>query len=291
MGCNASKVSPHPVDGEPPEMTRQRKAILKAKGRWIAKHLLFPALAAAAKPEPGWQLPKLTAEQQAEWEEKKELIAEQIAEPNTMWDRLGASVLKLALADTKLVDAAWLAALADAGGVLPRCQDLPAEAVVTYEEMQALFAGVAVLVISYPWVRAAFEPTAPPPRTLIRSLSLCMWQLDADHPDKNGLQLRKLAFVLKAAAKEAAHHGFKFGVFWDYCACAAAPSNPRPNAPHRLSPSPLSRARPQAAAALPRGLRQGRGRPDRRGKGHLWPRLEGHQRVLWLRADESSSGR
>ena len=29
-----------------------------------------------------------------------------------------------------------------------------------------------------------------------------MWQLDADHPDKNGLQLRKLAFVLKAAAME-----------------------------------------------------------------------------------------
>ena len=63
-----------------------------------------------------------------------------------------------------------------------------------------------------------------------------MWQLDADHPDKNGLQLRKLAFVLKAAAKYAAEHGYKFGVFWDYCACAAAPSNLQPNAPHRLSP-------------------------------------------------------
>ena len=135
MGCNASKVSPHPVDGEPPEMTRQRKAILKAKGRWIAKHLLFPALAAAAKPEPGWQLPKLTKKQQTEWKKKKERIAKQIAEPNTEWDQLGCSVLKLALADTKLVDAAWLAALADAGGVLPRCQDLPAEAIVTYEEM------------------------------------------------------------------------------------------------------------------------------------------------------------
>ena len=85
-------------------------------------------------------------------EEKKERIAEQIAKPNTRWDRLGASVLKLALADTKLVDAAWLAALADAGGVLPRCQDLPAEAVVTYEEMAKGGYDVAVLVISYPWV-------------------------------------------------------------------------------------------------------------------------------------------
>ena len=73
-----------------------------------------------------------------------------------------------------------------------------------------------------------------------------MWQLDADHPDKNGLQLRKLAFVLKAVAQAAAERGYKFGVFWDYCACAAAPSNLRPNAhltgsllaplsrPHRL---------------------------------------------------------
>ena len=72
-----------------------------------------------------------------------------------------------------------------------------------------------------------------------------MWQLDADHPDKNGLQLRKLAFVLKAAAKEAAERGYKFGVFWDYCACAAAPSNsPAQCTPHQLHPRPsLSRAR------------------------------------------------
>ena len=49
-------------DAEPVAEARKRR-------EWIAKH--FPALAAAAKPEPGWQLPKLTAEQQAEWEEKK----------------------------------------------------------------------------------------------------------------------------------------------------------------------------------------------------------------------------
>merc|ERR1712185_264996 len=115
------------------EARKLRERLREWLREWSAKH--FPALTAAAKPEPGWQLPKLTAEQQAEWEEKKQRIAKQIARPNTGWDKLGASVLKLALADTKLVDAAWLAALADAGGVLPRCQDLPAEAVVTYEEM------------------------------------------------------------------------------------------------------------------------------------------------------------
>ena len=72
-----------------------------------------------------------------------------------------------------------------------------------------------------------------------------MWQLDADHPDKNGLQLRKLAFVLKAAAKFAAERGFKFGVFWDYCACAAAPVEPRgPMHTPPASPSPLPLAHP-----------------------------------------------
>ena len=73
-----------------------------------------------------------------------------------------------------------------------------------------------------------------------------MWQLDADHPDKNGLQLRKLAFVLKAAAKEAAERGYKFGVFWDYCACAAAPVEPRrPNA----HPTGFTLAAPSRAPA------------------------------------------
>ena len=45
-------------------------------------------------------------------------------------------VLKRALADTVLVDAAWLARLADAGDILPRCQDLPEGARVTLEEME-----------------------------------------------------------------------------------------------------------------------------------------------------------
>ena len=77
-----------------------------------------------------------------------------------------------------------------------------------------------------------------------------MWQLDADHPDKNGLQLRKLAFVLKAAAKEAAEGGYKFGVFWDYCACAGRAVEPAAQCTPPASPSPLALA-PQAAAALP----------------------------------------
>ena len=74
------------------------------------------------------------------------------------WDEVGdgkpnASVLKRALADTVLVDAAWLARLADAGDILPRCQDLPEGARVTLEEMEQWTSSftVGVLVISYPW--------------------------------------------------------------------------------------------------------------------------------------------
>eukprot|EP00964_Phaeocystis_antarctica_P107190 scaffold71951_cov70-Phaeocystis_antarctica.AAC.1 len=74
------------------------------------------------------------------------------------WDEVGtdkpnASALKATLADTVLVDAAWLAQLADAGGVLPRCQDLPLDARVTLEEMEKWKDKytVGVLVISYPW--------------------------------------------------------------------------------------------------------------------------------------------
>ena len=74
-----------------------------------------------------------------------------------------ASALKRALADTVLVDAAWLAQLADAGGVLPRCQDLPEGARVTLEEMEMWIDPftVGVLVISYPW-------WAPPHSTLTK---------------------------------------------------------------------------------------------------------------------------
>ena len=72
--------------------------------------------------------------------EETELIAAQLAKPS-YWDEVGpnkpnASALKAALADTVLVDAAWLARLADAGDILPRCQDLPEGARVTLEEME-----------------------------------------------------------------------------------------------------------------------------------------------------------
>ena len=66
------------------------------------------------------------------------------------WDRIGAGSLKKALDDTSLIDAAFLANLADSGGILPRWQDVPPEAVVSLEEMEAWTDTytVAVLVVS-----------------------------------------------------------------------------------------------------------------------------------------------
>ena len=101
--------------------------------------------------------PPLTAEQLAEKQEEAELIAAQLAKPS-YWDEVGpgkpnASALKAALADTVLVDAAWLARLADEGGILPRCQDLPPGARVTLEEMEKWQdpRTLGVLGISCPW--------------------------------------------------------------------------------------------------------------------------------------------
>ena len=122
-------------------------------------------------------------------------------EPNSKWDKMGASSLKKALLNTDLVDAGWLADLADRGGILPRNQEVPAEAKVSLAEMEAWGDNwtVGVLIISYPW-------------------------LTRDHPDPHGEQLRKIAFVLKAFADKARkYEKCRVGVFWDYT------SLPQPN--------------------------------------------------------------
>ena len=79
------------------------------------------------------------------------MAASEVALPESKWDEMGCSSLKRALLDTTLVDAAWLADLADAGGILPRCQDVPEAAKVSLAEMEAWgYASftVGVLVIS-----------------------------------------------------------------------------------------------------------------------------------------------
>ena len=114
--------------------------------------------------EPAGPAPPLTAKQLAKKKKEAELIAAQLEKPS-YWDEVGtdkpnASALKVALAVSVLVDAAWLVRLAKKRGVLPRCQDLPPGARVTLEEMENWSANrtnrntVGVLVISVPMVGA-----------------------------------------------------------------------------------------------------------------------------------------
>ena len=114
----------------------------------------------ASSIEPAGPALPLTAKQLVEKKNEAGVIAAQLAKPSS-WDERGASALKAALADTVLVDAAWLVRLAKKRGVLPRCQDLPPGARVTLEEMEKWTHDftVGVLVISYPW-------WAPPLSTL-----------------------------------------------------------------------------------------------------------------------------
>ena len=112
----------------------------------------------ASSIDPAGPAPPHTAKQLAKKKKEADLIAAQLAKPS-YWDEVGwhkpnASALKAALADTVLVDAAWLVRLAKKRGVLPRCQDLPPGARVTLEEMEKWTCQghtVGVLVISYPW--------------------------------------------------------------------------------------------------------------------------------------------
>ena len=103
--------------------------------------------------------PTLTAKQLARKKKEAKSIVKQLRKPS-YWDEVGpdkpnTSALKAALADTVLVDAAWLARLANEGGILPRSQDLPPGARVTLEEMEKWRdpsgSTLGVLVISYPW--------------------------------------------------------------------------------------------------------------------------------------------
>ena len=69
-------------------------------------------------------------------------------------------------------------------------------------------------------------------------------RLDADHPDRNGEQLRKIAPVLKLFAEYAKEYGGKVGVFIDYCSLPQ-----RSRASHRAGAAAAEAARAAAKAA------------------------------------------
>ena len=90
------------------------------------------------------------------------------------------------------------------------------------------------------------------PKQLTASARLGAHRLDADHPDKDGLQLRKIAKVLKLFDKEAKEKygaGCKVGVFLDYVSM-----------PQRSRGSPEDDRTPEELATFKRSL-QVRRRP------------------------------
>ena len=98
---------------------------------------------------------------------------------------------------------------------------------------------------------AALDPCIDPPVAPALSArgsspAALAHRLDADHPDKNGLQLRKIAKVLKAfdeEAKEEYGAGCKVGVFLDYVSM-----------PQRSRGSPVDDRTPEELATFKRSL-------------------------------------
>lgn len=122
----------------------------------------------------------------------------------SQWIHCGGQALESMLADTDLIDAQYLVALGEAGGVVPSWQECPREAFITVQSLWQLrcwgFINLPVLVLSYPW-------------------------LDREHPDRLGEQLKRLVGVLRAfiaKAKEYGRHA-TVGVLWDYMSLPQKP--------------------------------------------------------------------
>ena len=114
-------------------------------------------------------------------------------------------MLEPLLEHTDLVDVNYLIALGEAGGVIPRWQDLPDCARINTANVWRLrcwdrnFA-LSVLVLSYPW-------------------------LDRDPPDRLGETLRRILPILRALREKARQYGTHgtVGVLWDYMSLPQRP--------------------------------------------------------------------
>jgi hypothetical protein len=123
---------------------------------------------------------------------------------NGLWDQFGGSQVEELLDDVDLVDGRWLVDLAEAGGVVPRGQDVPPSARIRRQGAWRLsfswheYDSLPVLVLSYPW-------------------------LDKEHPDRLGEQLRRVAPFLRALLSACASEHGTVGVMWDFCSLPQAP--------------------------------------------------------------------
>lgn len=108
-------------------------------------------------------------------------------------------MIEALLEHTNLIDIAYLIKLAETGGTVPRCQDVPENVKIGKHNMWRLMSwpeqySLPVLVLSYPW-------------------------LDRAHPDRLGAQLVQMLPILKLFFERAKSKGSKHGtvgVFMDY---------------------------------------------------------------------------
>ena len=176
MGCSATKQGPSKADKESFPAVRKGETYIVTLTKKQKKAL---AEAATAQEKVAAAADAATAEEKAK-------------NGNAY---TGLRPLEPLLASIDLIDAAYLIALGEAGGVVPRWQDVPAAARINAASVWRLrrYDGVPILVLSYPW-------------------------LDRHHPDKHGATLRRILPILRACREQALNSGVHctFGVFWDY---------------------------------------------------------------------------
>jgi hypothetical protein len=129
----------------------------------------------------------------------------------TPWEVQGGKELEPPLASgaVALIEARWLIALAEGGGVLPSRQALPPEALLTLLQLQAsagLEAQLPIVCISHPW-------------------------LTEEHPDPDGVYLRKAGRALRLLVDNDPLNG-SHAVFHAFCSlhqpCRDEDGLPRP---------------------------------------------------------------
>lgn len=150
------------------------------------------ALAAAARAQA-----HVAARAAAATEEEKNRVA-------YYYDAFGGAKVEALLDDIDLIDVAYMISIAEAGGTVPRWQDVPPAARINRTnawrlrsygspEFEERPLTLPILVVSYPW-------------------------LDRNHPDQHGLTLRRMLPLLRALYEQAKTFGphTTVGVFQDF---------------------------------------------------------------------------
>ena len=120
-------------------------------------------------------------------------------EPDAIWAALERG-------SVALLRMTWLIELAEAGGVLPRRQDIPEAAFIGVEELKR----ICRKAIADSFGNHNHDKLVP-----ILTISFC-WD-EPGHPDPRGVQLQTVAAALRRLRDEFAGYWFtEMGVFWDW---------------------------------------------------------------------------